>query len=258
MTTATTHRYKLRLAYDGTAYAGWQLQPNATSIQEVVEKAIATVCGERPRLHGSGRTDQGVHARGQVAHFDLTTQRPTPRLAVSLNAVLPADIRVLGLTRAAANFHARRSAVGKEYRYFIWNGDVLPPFLRHYRAHVRAPLDVLTMRAAAAMLEGRHDFAAFSANPNREVESTVRSVTALRVTRRGKEITIVARGEGFLYKMVRSLAGFLIRVGEGAVPPETARDILASRLRTARVPTAPACGLFLWKVWYRSGIINAQ
>ncbi|MCE9615611.1 MAG: tRNA pseudouridine(38-40) synthase TruA [Lentisphaerae bacterium] len=250
MTTASPQRYKMRIAYDGTSYAGWQLQPNALTVQEVVEKALATVCGERPRLHGSGRTDQGVHARAQVSHFDLGRAVPTRRTMVSLNAVLPPDIRVLGLTRAAADFHARRSARGKEYRYFIWNDEVLPPFIRCYRAHIRKPLDVSLMREAARQLVGRHDFAAFSANPNREVETTVRQVTELRVTRRGSEITIAARGEGFLYKMVRSLAGFLIRVGEGAVPPAHARDILASRERTARVPTAPASGLFLWKVWY--------
>ena len=167
-----------------------------------------------------------------------------------MNAILPPEIRVLALTRAKADFHARRSAVSKEYRYFIWNGETVPPFVRLYRTQVRKPLDVAAMRGAAQALTGRHDFAAFSANPSREVESTVRHVTALKVSRRGAEIVIAARGEGFLYKMVRSLAGFLIRVGEGAVPPAEAQRILATCTRTAHVPTAPACGLFLWKVWY--------
>jgi tRNA pseudouridine38-40 synthase len=167
-----------------------------------------------------------------------------------LNALLPPDIRVLGVRRAGSDFHARRSAVGKEYRYFIWNADVCPPWLRRYRTLVTRPLDIASMREAAAALEGRHDFAAFTANPNRVVESTVRELYALRVTRRGREITIRAHGEGFLYKMVRSLAGFLIRVGEGGAPPDEARRILESRTRTARVPTAPPEGLFLWKVFY--------
>lgn len=248
--TAIAQRYRMRLAYDGTAYGGWQTQPNAVTIQETVEKAIASVCGERPRLHGSGRTDQGVHARGQVAHFDLERPVDLRRLRVSLNAVLPLDIRISLLAKAASDFHARRRARGKEYRYFIWNGDVVPPFVRLYRAPVRTPLNVTAMRGAAAHLVGRHDFSAFTANPNRVVESNVRDVTDVRVLKRGPEITIVARGEGFLYRMVRSLAGYLIRVGEGAVAPEETVAILESRTRTARVPTAPACGLFLWNVWY--------
>jgi tRNA pseudouridine38-40 synthase len=126
----------------------------------------------------------------------------------------------------------------------------MSPFHRNYALHARRPLDVRAMREAAAFLVGRHDFAAFTANPNREIESTVRELTMLRIMKRGPEIVIIARGEGFLYRMARSLAGFLIRVGEGAVPPEEARAILGSRTRTARVPTAPAAGLFLWNVWY--------
>jgi tRNA pseudouridine38-40 synthase len=154
------------------------------------------------------------------------------------------------VARAKPDFHARRSAVRKEYRYFIWNGPVMNPCRRLYATHVRRPLDVKAMQEAAKVLVGRHDFAAFTANPNRVVESTVREVYLLHVTRKGSLITIRAASEGFLYKMVRSLSGLLLRVGEGAVSRDEVKAILASKIRTARVPTAPPEGLFLWRVWY--------
>jgi tRNA pseudouridine38-40 synthase len=216
-----------------------------------LEKALAQLAGGPVKVHGSGRTDQGVHAAGQVAHMDLPRAWPGRDLRRTLNALLPPDIRVLNAGRAPADFHARRSAVSKEYRYLIWNDEILPPVLRRYRTHVRQHLDERAMRAAAATLVGRHDFAAFTANPNREVESTVRRLTRLSVRRQGREIVIRAQSDGFLYKMVRSLAGLLIRVGTGAVPPSEAAAILCSRERTARVPTAPPEGLFLWQVHYR-------
>lgn len=243
-------RYRIQVAYDGSAYFGWQVQPNGITVQARIEAALKQLTGESPKVHGSGRTDQGVHARGQVAHFDLEKEWTPAALLKALNAILPPDVRILEAVTAAPDFHARRSVVDKEYRYFIWNGPILPPFYRNYRAHIRSPLDVAAMREAAGYLVGRHDFAAFTANPNREVESTVREVRQLRVLRRGQEVVMVVSGEGFLYRMARSFAGLLIRVGEGAVPPETAKEILESRVRTARVPTAPACGLFLWNVKY--------
>ena len=243
-------RYKLTVAYDGTNYAGWQIQPNGPTIQQRLQDALMEMTGERAKVHGSGRTDQGVHARAQLAHVDLRTLLEPMSLLGGLNALLPPDIRVMKAARARSDFHARRSATGKEYRYHIWNAAIMPPHLRAFRTLVRAPLDVTAMGQAAAALEGRHDFAAFTANPNRVVESTIRTIHALRVRKHGAEITIIARGEGFLYKMVRSLAGFLIRVGEGAETPSEARTILASRSRTARVPTAPPQGLFLWNVFY--------
>lgn len=243
-------RCKLTIAYDGSDYAGWQVQPGRPTVQGEVEAALTRLTGQPVKVHGSGRTDQGVHAMGQVAHADLETRLAPAALLKALNALLPPAIRVLRVARAPADFHARRSAVGKEYRYLIWNGAILPPFQRRYRAHVRTPLDVAAMRRAAADLVGRHDFAAFTANPNRAVESTVRTLSLLSVTRRGHEVVIRAGSDGFLYKMVRSLAGFLIRVGEGALPPDAARQILHSRERTARVPTAPPEGLFLWRVEY--------
>ncbi len=243
-------RFRITVAYDGTAYAGWQVQPGVMTVQERLEQTLEKLSGTRPKVHGSGRTDQGVHARGQVFHVDLDKPFVPAALKKGANALLPADIRIMACVRANPEFHARRSAVWKEYRYFIWNGPVLPPHLRLYRTHCVRPLDVAAMRRAAEFLKGRRDFAAITANPNRIVESTVREITRLDILKKGHEFAIVVRSEGFLYKMVRSIAGLLIRVGEGALPPESVKAILASRIRTATVPTAPAQGLFLWRVGY--------
>jgi tRNA pseudouridine38-40 synthase len=243
-------RYKITVAYDGTNYSGWQIQANGVTVQEKLQKAVHKVTDETVTVHGSGRTDQGVHARKQVAHFDLESEFPVKSLRRALNSALPDDIRIMAAVTASPTFHARKDVKSKEYRYFIWNADVMIPDMRNHKVHVWNKLDVAAMREAAAHLEGRHDFAAFTANPNRVVESTVRDLTMLKVIRKGHEIVIVARSSGFLFRMVRSLAGFLIRVGEGAVPAKDARTILSSRLRTARVPTAPAKGLFLWNVTY--------
>ena len=255
------NRFRLVIAYDGTGYSGWQAQPGKPTVQGTVESALARLTGETPRVHASGRTDTGVHAAGQVAHFDLVRggdaahprRKPfSPKeIAHALNALLPADIRILRCARAAADFHARFSAKEKEYRYRIWNAPVLPPDRRFTFAHVpKPPLDLAAMRRAAKMLVGTHDFAAFSANPHRETNGTVRTLKKLTVLREGNAIEIRAVGEGFLYKMVRSLAGHLIRVGKGAVAAEETAAILAGKMRTARVETAPARGLTLWRVTY--------
>lgn len=243
-------RFRMSVAYDGTAYSGWQVQPGRVTIQSELERVIGKVTGETVRVHCSGRTDAGVHARDQVTHFDLLQTLAPRRLTLALNALLQDDIRVMSLRPCPGDFDARRSATGKEYRYFIWDGVVLPPFLRHHRTHERRRLDTDAMAAAAADLVGRHDFAAFAANPHQERGGTVREMWRLDVKSKGHEVTIVAGGEGFLYKMVRSLAGFLIRVGTGELEASDAATILASKERTARVPTAPPQGLFLWKVSY--------
>ncbi len=248
----SVRRYRCTLAYDGTAYHGWQVQPQHRTIQGDCERVLRELSGHRIRVEASGRTDTGVHARGQVAHFDWPLPaRPATKLWLGMNALLPPDIRVSAGRAVPSTFHARFSATGKEYRYFIHNAEPVPPDVRLYRLPVRDPLDVPAMRAAAAVLQGHHDFAAFAANPNREQDGTQRTLTELRITQRGPLILIRARGDGFLYKMVRSLAGFLIRVGRGELRPEETQTILESRVRTARVPTAPPQGLFLWQVYYR-------
>lgn len=244
-------RWKAVIAYDGTGYAGWQTQPDKPTVQGTLEAALHTLTREDQRIFCSGRTDTGVHAVGQVVHFDTALGIEPWQWIRGLNRHLPPDIRVMKVARAKPDFDARFSATGKEYRYFIWNDEVLPPHLRLYRAHVARPLNLAAMRAAAGRLEGRHDFAAFTANPGYDRGGTVRRLFALKVSKRGKDITLRAAGEGFLYRMVRSLAGHLIRVGLGELPPEKTQDILASGERTARVPTAAPQGLFLWRVMYR-------
>lgn len=244
-------RFKLVIAYDGTAYAGWQVQPGHVTIQGAIEEAIEATSGKKVKLHGSGRTDRGVHARGQVAHFDLET-RMTPRsMLFALNSRLPPDIRVLSCARAADDFHARRTAHSKEYRYRVFNGTVLQPCERLYAVQVHRPLDLALLREGARRFVGEHDFRAFMANPQRVVDSTVREITEFAVNKRGAFITFRVRGNGFLYKQVRSMVGMLIRIGHGQEKPERISELLDARAeRTAHVPSAPPQGLSLWKVWY--------
>ena len=202
------------------------------------------------RVHGSGRTDAGVHAKAQVANCSFGTQLTTATLLRALNANLPVDIRVLRVQEVDARFHARFSAKGKEYRYQIDCGAVADPFLRAYAWHHPRPLNVAAMRRAARLLKGRHDFAALSANPMRPVETTVRTISKLSVTKRGNLLTIAVVADGFLYKMVRSIVGALVKVGEGRMTVEELQKLVKAKKRTALVETAPAHGLFLWRVFY--------
>jgi len=243
-------RFKAIVAYDGAGYSGWQVQPGKVTIQGALENAIFKLSGQEVRMNSSGRTDRGVHARAQVVHFDFESDIRPDKLRLGLNRFLEDDVRVLKVSRAKPDFDARMSATGKEYRYFIWNEPIMPPHRRRYHTHVYRPLDYGLMKKAASLLEGRHDFAAFSANPGHEREGTVRTIYALKVRKRGPEFMVVAIGDGFLFKMVRSLAGFLIRVGQGDLKAEDAIRILHSKTRTARVPTADPQGLFLWQVFY--------
>jgi tRNA pseudouridine38-40 synthase len=243
-------RFKISVSYDGTAYYGWQVQPKDVSIQSSLEGVLRQLSGETVKVHGSGRTDQGVHARRQVAHFDLEKSFTAKKLRTAMNALLPVDIRVHLAEKVDSEFHARWHTTSKQYRYLIWNSSDVPPFLRLYRSHVRTSLDVDAMSEAAAHLLGEHDFTAFTANSNDVVDNPVRKLTRLDVTKKGSEIVIIAEGNGFLYKMVRSLAGFLIKVGKGVAPPAEAAEVLASGKRTEHVQTAPPEGLFLWKVNY--------
>jgi tRNA pseudouridine38-40 synthase len=242
--------FKLTIAYDGTCYAGWQLQPNGKTVQEVVERALAKIAGRQVRIHGSGRTDAGVHAKGQVANCSLDTQLKSATLLRALNANLPEDVRVLRVQEVDAKFHARFSATGKEYRYQVDCGVAADPFLRRYAWHHPRPLDIAAMRAAARLLKGRHDFSALSANPMRTVETTVRTISKLSVTKRGNVLTIAVAADGFLYKMVRSIVGALVKVGEGRLTAGQLRQLMKAKQRTALVETAPAKGLVLWRVFY--------
>lgn len=245
-------RYRLTVAYDGADFFGWQVQPDRPTVQGALEDALHRLTGDVIHVHSCGRTDTGVHARAQVAHFDLPRPWESRRLQQGMNALLPDAVRALRLTQTRSDFHARYDARGKEYRYFLWNAPVACPLHRRQAVHVRLPLNLEAMKAAATQLEGTHDFASFSANPRRDIGGTVRTLWRLSVSRKGPLVTIRAAGDGFLYKMVRSLAGHLIRVGTGAVPPEETAALLAARRRTARVETAPGHGLCLWQVFYAS------
>ncbi len=248
-------RFKFICAYDGSAYAGWQVQPGRVSIQGVLEETLRRIVKQETpvKVHGSGRTDQGVHAKGQVFHVNVNTRMEAESLKRALNAYLPQDIRILSGASVSEGFHARRSAKGKEYRYHIWNDEIMLPDKRLYHAHIVKKLNLEAMRGAMQSFVGTHDFAAFTANPQREVETTVRTIYGFSLAASGPRVTLSVRGNGFLYKMVRSMAGFLIRVGSGAEPPAAVGELLAARdMRTARVPSAPPQGLFLWRVWYRT------
>jgi tRNA pseudouridine38-40 synthase len=244
-------RYKMKVSYDGTNYSGWQVQPRHRTVQGELERLMAEMTSQKHvRIESSGRTDTGVHARAQVAHFDLKKPIDPLYFQRGLNAQLDRDIRVVSLEKVSKDFHARFSAVGKEYRYFIYNGQIVPPTKRLYRLQEGRPLDVERMRAAAALLVGEHDFAPFAANRRVPIKDTVRTIHSFYVRKHGADITLEVQGNGFLYKMVRGLAGFLIHVGMGRLEPDAAIEIFASGERTAVVQTAQPHGLFLWKVFY--------
>lgn len=248
-------KYKVTIAYDGTAYSGWQCQNNALGIQQVVEEVLEYLEGSAVRVFGSSRTDAGVHAKGFVAHFHLTKPIPPKNLIRAMNSRLPEAIRILRAAYAKESFDARLSATGKEYRYQLYQADILPPHLAPYWVFCHRQLDLSAMRRAAKYFIGRHDFVAFAANPNRELDTTVRNIFSFEIKKSGSRYTFIVRGDGFLYKQVRSMIGFLLSVGKGNEKPQAVKELLAdSSPRTARVETAPARGLFLWKVFYNDSI----
>jgi tRNA pseudouridine38-40 synthase len=242
-------RWRCVCAYDGTEFEGWQSQSGGNAIQDAIERRLREIFGTDRRVHGSGRTDAGVHARGQVFHFDASWRHGPEKLRAALRTGLPPAIQIRSVRAVRADFHARFSATGKRYEYFVQVGEA-DPFSRRYCWSVLRPLDVGAMQAAAAVLVGTHDFRAFTALNGPEKEDTVRTLRRLDVVRRGRRIRIVAEADGFLYKMVRSLTGVLVAVGEGRLGAAEVAAILAARRRTAAVQTAPPHGLFLVRVFY--------
>jgi tRNA pseudouridine38-40 synthase len=248
-----TLRYKLVIAYDGTAYEGWQVQKTGTGVQQIIETALAKLFPSTPRLHSSSRTDTGVHALGMVAHFEVprAEARMTARkLLLALNAHLPADIRIVSVAKAQKKFHARFNADGKQYRYFVWNHAAMNPLLRHSAWHVTRKLDLRHMRTAAGLFVGKHDFQSFSSNPGYKKQTTVRTLTRCDVKRSGKQYTFIIEGDGFLYKMCRGIVGTIVQAGLGKFPPEDVKVMLVKADRRVAGMTAPAHGLVLWKVFY--------
>lgn len=244
-------RWKCVCAYDGTGFAGWQSQARSNAVQDVIEARIAQIFQAPIRIHGSGRTDSGVHARAQVFHFDAEWRHGVDKLLAAFRVGLPSTIQVKSVRAVRADFHARFDAKAKRYEYHLQRGDA-DPFNRPYCWTVFRELDFAAMQAAAAVLRGRHDFRAFTAlnGQGESQENTVRNLRRLDLVRKGRSIRIVAEAEGFLYKMMRSIVGLLVSVGEGKLSLADARAILASKERTHRVLTAPPQGLFLVKVFY--------
>lgn len=242
-------RWRCVCAYDGSGFAGWQSQAGGNAIQDVIERRLREVFGRDIRVHGSGRTDAGVHALGQVFHFDAAWAHGPDRLRVAVQAGLPRAIQLSRVRRAAAGFHARFAAVGKTYRYQIHLGEA-DPFHRAWCWSVVRELDWKSMAAAAELLRGRHDFKALSAEGSTPRETTVRDLRRLDLRRRGRNVTMTFEADGFLYKMVRSLVGTLVNVGAGKLTPAGVAALLKSGRRTPQVQTAPAQGLFLVKVKY--------
>jgi tRNA pseudouridine38-40 synthase len=242
-------RWKCVCAYDGSSFAGWQSQAGGRAIQDVIEARLGEIGPGPIRIHGSGRTDAGVHARGQVFHFDAPWRHGPERLAAALRAGLPSAIQIRSLRVAPAAFHARFSATGKRYTYRLHRGDA-DPFTRPYCWMVYGPLDLEAMRAAAVQLRGRHDFRAFCARNGAEQEDTVRDLRRLELTARGRRWRVTAEADGFLYKMVRSLVGALVAVGEGKLSPAQILAIRQSGRRPTSFQTAPPQGLFLERVNY--------
>lgn len=243
-------RWKCLVAYDGTAFSGWQAQTDKNAVQDHIERRLASLLQTGTRIHGSGRTDAGVHARGQVFHFDGVWRHGTDKLLAALRGGLPPSIQVRSAEPVTDAFHARYSAIGKTYHYRLIHGAWADPFEHAFTWSVPKRLNVGAMRAAAEVLRGRHDFRAFSAFGGEERENTVRTLARLELIEDGPRLRIEAEAEGFLYKMVRSLVGALAYAGMGKLSPARIAELLARRERTGEVETAPPRGLCLERVRY--------
>jgi tRNA pseudouridine38-40 synthase len=246
---------KLIVSYDGSEFAGWQVQPDSPTVQGTLASAIGRVTGEKVLPQGSGRTDAGVHALAQVVTFTTQSSVPTANFVKALNDGLPPAIRVLEVAQMDSDFHARKSARAKTYRYRIYRAAICPPFLVRYVWHYPFPLDEASMEHAAALVVGEHDFTSFAAvDPERASEdapaSNVRSIFSSTWERQGDEVVYSVKGSGFLHHMVRNLVGTFILVGKGTLQPTDVARILAARNRSAAGATAPASGLYLVNVEY--------
>lgn len=245
-------KYRLILAYDGTHYGGWQVQPNSTSIQMLVQMALETALRNKTDLTGASRTDAGVHALGQVAHFTANDPVDTFRLLASLNGLLPPDIRVQMIEEVPEGFHARYSATGKIYHYHLHLDRVINPFNRLYATHIPYKIDLDRMQKAAQLFVGTHDFTSFANESHKGTAShdAVRTLKRVDLVEESGGIRLEFQAEGFLYKMVRNITGALLAVGSGKLAREEIPALIAARDRTQAPETAPPQGLFLMEVKY--------
>lgn len=242
-------RIKLTVAYDGTDYCGWQVQPNGMTVEEILNRELSALTGEEVKVIGASRTDAGVHAEGNVAVFDTETGIPAERIAYALNCRLPEDIVAVKSEEVPGDWHPRYQCSVKTYEYRILNREMPDPVCRRSTVHVSYPLNLGDMRTAAGYLKGEHDFKSFC-SPHTEVKETVRTVHSLEIEKEGDIITVRISGNGFLYNMVRIIVGTLINVGRGACPPEKVKEILVARDRRKAAATAPAKGLVLKHIRY--------
>lgn len=244
-------RWKGTCAYDGTDINGWQSQPGGNTVQDFLEKRLKEIFGRSIRVHGSGRTDTGVHAKGQVFHFDADWKHGADKLLSALRIGIPKSLHVINLKKVKDDFHARYGVKGKRYVYYIYEGYALPTQTRYYWSIGENKLDIKAMQRAARLLIGKHDFSAFSAATRDENGGDpVKEIVRLDIVKKGKCVKIVTEGSGYLYKMVRSIVGALVDVGLGKLSYSDFVEIFESRKRTQKVFTAPAKGLFLEKVFY--------
>lgn len=237
-------RIMLTVAYDGTNYHGWQVQPNGETIEGVLNRRLFELLGEKIEVIGASRTDAGVHAMGNLAVFDTDSRIPADKIAYALNQRLPEDIRIQKSEEVAADFHPRRCDSRKTYEYRIYCAAFPMPTKRLYAHFTYVPMNVDLMSQGAAYLVGEHDFKSFC-SAEAQVETTVRRIDEIKISEEGREIVIRVTGGGFLYNMVRIIAGTLMEVGKGRLAPQEVEKILAAKDRQAAGPTAPACGLTL-------------
>jgi tRNA pseudouridine38-40 synthase len=244
------NRYKCIISYDGSGFSGYQVQPNKRTVQSQIEAVLAKIHkGSDVKIAASGRTDAGVHAKGQVIHFDSPLSLPAEKWELAINSMLPEDISVISVEKADSTFHARYDASGKEYRYFLYQSQKRDPFQRNYAFHYPFPLNLALMRKASIYLLGTHDFSSFC-SARTEVEDKVRTIETIEILQDGERISFRFIGNGFLYNMVRILVGTLIEVGSGKRQPEEIVEILEKKDRRYAGKTAPGQGLYLWKVFY--------
>lgn len=242
-------RIKITVSYDGTAYCGWQVQPNGVTVQEEIEKAVLLATGENVRVTGSGRTDAGVHAKGQVAHFDTNCSIPPEKIFKALNVHLPSDIRVLSSQEAEEDFHACLNAKTKTYKYSLYKAEVENPLKERYAVKIDGEMDVEKMKEASLSFVGEHDFKAFCASGS-SVKTTVRTIYDINIDQLGQDLTITIKGNGFLYNMVRIMVGALIAVGKGETQKADIEKMLLTGKRHFNVKTLPSKALCLEKVEY--------
>ena len=241
--------FKIIIEYDGSAYHGWQRQPEDISIQSVIENALARICGQHVSLIGSGRTDAGVHAMGQVANFCVNTRHTEDVFLKALNSLLPEDIVIKSCEEMNIDFHARFAAKRKLYQYRILNHPIPTALFRNFAWHIKKPLDLFRMQEACRHLIGSHDFKAFQGQGS-DVNDTIRRIFRAALSRKDRQIIFEIEGDGFLRYMVRNIVGSLVDVGLEKSTPEAFKEILLSRDRTCAGVTAPAQGLFLMAVNY--------